>query len=124
MRADRLLVVGGDAAGMSAATAARRLRPAVLQARGLEVTIVLADSLPMSLRDADMGERICEVLRDMGIGVQPDQPVRAVETGADGAARAVTTDGGGSDLPCAPPFSSVYDPVVVAARVAGRVERG
>ncbi len=97
----------------------------MLQARGLEVTIVLADSLPMSLLDADVGERICEALRDMGIGVQPDQPVRAVETGADGAARAATTDGGsGSDLSCAPPFSPVYDPVVVAARVAGRVERG
>jgi hypothetical protein len=97
----------------------------VLQVRGLEVTIALADSLPMSLLDADTGERICDALGDMGIGVQPDQPVRAVETGADGAARAVATDGGsGSDLSCAPPFSPVYDPVAVAARVAGRVERG
>jgi NADPH-dependent 2,4-dienoyl-CoA reductase/sulfur reductase-like enzyme len=62
---------------------------------GLEV--VLADSLPRSLLDADMGERVCKALGDMGIGVQPDQPVRAVETGADGAARAVTTDGGSYD---------------------------
>jgi NADPH-dependent 2,4-dienoyl-CoA reductase/sulfur reductase-like enzyme len=30
----------------------------------------------------------------------------------------------GSDLSYAPPFSPVYDPVVVAARVAGRVEQG
>ena len=30
----------------------------------------------------------------------------------------------GSDLSYAPPFSPVYDPVVVAARVAGRAEQG
>jgi NADPH-dependent 2,4-dienoyl-CoA reductase/sulfur reductase-like enzyme len=30
----------------------------------------------------------------------------------------------GSDLSYAPPFSPVYDPVVVAARVAGRGDRG
>ena len=30
----------------------------------------------------------------------------------------------GSDLSYAPPFSPVYDPVVVAARVASRVEQG
>ena len=30
----------------------------------------------------------------------------------------------GSDLSYAPPFSPVYDPVVVAARVASRVEHG
>ncbi len=87
--ARRAVVLGGGYIGLEIAE--------VLQARGLEVTIVLADSLPMSLLDADMGERICKALGDMGIGVQPDQPVRAVETGADGAARAVTTDGGSYD---------------------------
>jgi NADPH-dependent 2,4-dienoyl-CoA reductase/sulfur reductase-like enzyme len=30
----------------------------------------------------------------------------------------------GSDLSYAPPFSPTYDPVLVAARVASRVERG
>jgi hypothetical protein len=30
----------------------------------------------------------------------------------------------GCDLSYAPPFSPVYDPVLVAARVASRVERG
>jgi NADPH-dependent 2,4-dienoyl-CoA reductase/sulfur reductase-like enzyme len=87
--ARRAVVLGGGYIGLEMAE--------VLQARGLEVTIVLADSLPMSQLDADMGERICKALGDMGIGVQPDQPVRAVETGADGAARAVTTDGGSYD---------------------------
>ena len=30
----------------------------------------------------------------------------------------------GSDLSYAPPFSPTYDPVIVAARVASRVEQG
>jgi hypothetical protein len=30
----------------------------------------------------------------------------------------------GSDLSYAPPFSPTYDPVVVAARVASRIEQG
>jgi NADPH-dependent 2,4-dienoyl-CoA reductase/sulfur reductase-like enzyme len=84
------VVLGGGYIGLEMAE--------VLQARGLEVTVVLADSLPMTLLDADMGERICKAMGDMGIDVQPDQPVRAIETGADGAARAVTTDAG--SYPC------------------------
>ena len=75
MSADRLLVVGGDAAGMSAATAARRLRPA------------------------------------------EDLAITVLEQGPD-------VSFAGSDLSYAPPFSPVHDPVVVAARVAGRVEQG
>ena len=77
----------------------------MLQVRGLEVTIVLADSLPMSLLDADTGERIDVLATAIWAGLT-----------AEGFA--------GSDLSCAPPFSPVYDPVAVAARVAGRVERG
>jgi hypothetical protein len=30
----------------------------------------------------------------------------------------------GSDLSYAPPFSPAYDPVIVAARVASRIEQG
>ena len=84
--ARRAVVLGGGYIGLEMAE--------VLQARGLEVTVVLADSLPMPLLDPDMGERICKAIGDMGIDVQPDQPVRAVETGPDGAARAVATDAG------------------------------
>jgi NADPH-dependent 2,4-dienoyl-CoA reductase/sulfur reductase-like enzyme len=52
----------------------------------------------MALLDPDMGERICTAIGDLGIEVQPGQPVRAIETGADGGARAVTTDAG--SYPC------------------------
>ena len=90
----------------------------MLRARGLEVTIVLADALPMALLDPDMGERICKGIGDLGIDVQPDQPVRAVETGADGVARAVTTDAG--SYPCDLVVLGLgMGPEVALARAAG-----
>jgi NADPH-dependent 2,4-dienoyl-CoA reductase/sulfur reductase-like enzyme len=64
----------------------------VLLHRGLSVTVVLADPLPMAQLDADMGERVCKAMGDMGIDVQNNQPVREIETDADGVARAVRTD--------------------------------
>src|SRR5919112_451995 len=88
--ARRAVVLGGGYIGLEMAEA--------LQARGLQVTVVLADDLPMSLLDRDMGERVCKAMGDMGIDVQPGQPVRAIETGPDGAARAVTADAG--SYPC------------------------
>jgi NADPH-dependent 2,4-dienoyl-CoA reductase/sulfur reductase-like enzyme len=88
--ARRAVVLGGGYIGLEMAE--------VLQARGLDVTIVLADALPMALLDPDMGERICKAVGDLGIEVQPGQSVRAIETGADGRARAVTTDAG--SYPC------------------------
>src|SRR5215218_7223209 len=88
--ARRAVVLGGGYIGLEMAEA--------LQARGLQVTVVLADDLPMSLLDRDMGERVCKAMGDMGIDVQPGQPVRAIETGPDGAARAVATDAG--SYPC------------------------
>jgi NADPH-dependent 2,4-dienoyl-CoA reductase/sulfur reductase-like enzyme len=69
----------------------------VLQTRGLEVTVVLADPLPMAQLDSDMGERVCKAMGDMGIDVQPDQPVREIEVDADGVVRAVRTDAGSYD---------------------------
>ncbi len=77
----------------------------MLQVRGLEVTIVLADSLPMSLLDADTGERIEVLATAIWAGLTAEEFA-------------------GSNLSYAPPFSPVHDPVVVAARVAGRVEQG
>ena len=66
----------------------------VLQTRGLHVTVVLADPLPMAQLDDDMGERVCAAMCDMGIDVQTGQPVREIEVDADGAVRAVRTDAG------------------------------
>ncbi len=84
--AERAVVLGGGYIGLEMAE--------VLLARGLSVTVVLADPLPMGQLDADMGERICVAMGRMGIDVQNGQPVREIEADADGAVRAVRTDAG------------------------------
>jgi NADPH-dependent 2,4-dienoyl-CoA reductase/sulfur reductase-like enzyme len=88
--ARKAVVLGGGYIGLEAAEA--------LLGRGLEVTVVLADPLPMAQLDTDMGERVCKGMGDMGIEVQTDQPVREIEVDADGAVRAVRTDAG--SYPC------------------------
>jgi NADPH-dependent 2,4-dienoyl-CoA reductase/sulfur reductase-like enzyme len=84
--AKRAVVLGGGYIGLEMAE--------VLQLRGLSVTVVLADPLPMAQLDDDMGERVCKAMCDMGIDVQTDQPVREIEVDADGVVRAVRTDAG------------------------------
>ncbi|TFV92273.1 flavoprotein oxidoreductase [Blastococcus sp. CT_GayMR20] len=84
--AKRAVVLGGGYIGLEMAE--------VLQTRGLSVTVVLADPLPMAQLDDDMGERVCKAMCDMGIDVQTDQPVHEIEVDADGAVRAVRTDAG------------------------------
>jgi NADPH-dependent 2,4-dienoyl-CoA reductase/sulfur reductase-like enzyme len=88
--AKRAVVLGGGYIGLEMAE--------VLQTRGLEVTVVLADPLPMAQLDDDMGERVCAAMGDMGIDVRTNQPVREIEVGPDGAARAVRTDEGSVDV--------------------------
>jgi NADPH-dependent 2,4-dienoyl-CoA reductase/sulfur reductase-like enzyme len=88
--AQRAVVLGGGYIGLEMAE--------VLQTRGLHVTVVLADPLPMAQLDDDMGERVCKAMGDMGIDVQPGQPVREIEVDADGAVSAVRTDAG--SYPC------------------------
>ncbi|NEK59776.1 FAD-dependent oxidoreductase [Geodermatophilus sabuli] len=88
--ARRAVVLGGGYIGLEMAD--------VLHARGLQVTVVLADPLPMTQLDPDMGERVCKAMGDMGIEMQTDQPVREIETDADGVVRAVRTDAG--SYPC------------------------
>jgi NADPH-dependent 2,4-dienoyl-CoA reductase/sulfur reductase-like enzyme len=87
--AERAVVLGGGYIGLEMAE--------VLQTRGLEVTVVLADPLPMAQLDSDMAERVCKAMCDMGIDVQTDQPVREIEVDADGVVRAVRTDAGSYD---------------------------
>ena len=82
--AKRAVVLGGGYIGLEMAE--------VLQLRGLEVTVVLAAPLPLGQLDADMGGRVCAAMCEMGIDVQTEQPVREIEVGPDGAARAVRTD--------------------------------
>jgi len=88
--AQRAVVLGGGYIGLEMAE--------VLQTRGLHVTVVLADPLPMAQLDDDMGERVCKAMGDMSIDVQPGQPVREIEVDADGAVSAVRTDAG--SYPC------------------------
>jgi NADPH-dependent 2,4-dienoyl-CoA reductase/sulfur reductase-like enzyme len=87
--AKRAVVLGGGYIGLEMAE--------VLQLRGLSVTVVLADPLPMAQLDDDMGERVCKAMGDMGLDVQTNQPVREIELDADGVARAVRTDAGSYD---------------------------
>ncbi|MET0763400.1 MAG: FAD-dependent oxidoreductase [Blastococcus sp.] len=87
--ATRAVVLGGGYIGLEMAE--------VLQTRGLAVTVVLADPVPMAQLDRDMGERVCAAMGDMGIDVQTGQPVREIEMDADGTARAVRTDTGSYD---------------------------
>jgi NADPH-dependent 2,4-dienoyl-CoA reductase/sulfur reductase-like enzyme len=84
--AKRAVVLGGGYIGLEMAE--------VLQTRGLEVTVVLADPLPMAQLDSDMAERVCKAMCGMGIDVQTDQPVREIEVDADGVVAAVRTDRG------------------------------
>ncbi|SCX45495.1 NADPH-dependent 2,4-dienoyl-CoA reductase, sulfur reductase [Klenkia marina] len=83
-RPRKAVVLGGGYIGLEMAE--------VLQLRGLDVDVVLADPLPMGLLDADMGERVCDAMRSMGMGVHTDARVTAVLTGADGRACGVRTD--------------------------------
>jgi NADPH-dependent 2,4-dienoyl-CoA reductase/sulfur reductase-like enzyme len=82
--ARQAVVLGGGYIGLEMAD--------VLHARGLDVTVVLADPLPMAQLDADMGELVCKGMAEMGIAVRTEQPVREIETDADGVVAAVRTD--------------------------------
>jgi len=88
-RPRRGLVLGGGYIGLEMAEA--------LQSRGLQVTVVLADPLPMQLLDADMGERVCAGMGAMGMTVHTDQAVREVLLDAAGRACGVRTDAGSYD---------------------------
>lgn len=82
----RAAVLGGGYIGLEMAD--------VLHERGLDVTVVLADPLPMAQLDADMAALVCKGMGDLGIAVQTDQPVREIEVDADGVVAAVRTDDG------------------------------
>jgi NADPH-dependent 2,4-dienoyl-CoA reductase/sulfur reductase-like enzyme len=84
--ARRAVVLGGGYIGLEMAD--------VLRERGLDVTVVLADPLPMSQLDTDMAGRVCKAMGDMGIAVQTDQPVREIELDAHRVVAAVRTDDG------------------------------
>ncbi len=79
----RAVVLGGGYIGLEMAEA--------LLNRGLSVTVVLADPLPMATLDPDMGEKVCAAMTFMGIDMRPCEPVRGIDVDS-GHARAVVTD--------------------------------
>ncbi|MCW2582070.1 MAG: Flavoprotein oxidoreductase [Klenkia sp.] len=85
----RAVVLGGGYIGLEMAE--------VLQSRGLDVTVVLADPLPMGLLDADMGELVLAAMREAGMTVHTDQAVEEVLLDPDGRACGVRTDQGSYD---------------------------
>ncbi len=57
--------------------------------RGLEVHVVSRDPRPMETLDADMGDRVAEAMRGMGITLHLEAEVREIRTGDDGWASSV-----------------------------------
>jgi NADPH-dependent 2,4-dienoyl-CoA reductase/sulfur reductase-like enzyme len=108
--AKRAVVLGGGYIGLEMAE--------VLLDRGLDVTVVLADPLPMGQLDSDMGERVCAAMTRMGIAVRTEEPVREIETDDDGVARAVRTDAGRYDTDLVV-LGTGMGPEVSLARAAG-----
>lgn len=80
----RAVVLGGGYIGVEMAE--------MLLERGLDVTVVLADPLPLALLDEDMGERVCAAMTRMGIEVVTCSPVKEIQA-ADRVRRVVTESG-------------------------------
>ncbi|MEZ5406870.1 MAG: FAD-dependent oxidoreductase [Acidimicrobiales bacterium] len=82
----RAVVVGGGYIGLEMVEA--------LRLRGLEVTLVEKLEQPMATLDADMGARVADGLRRLGVGLQLGVGVQGFEVGPDGWVRAVATEAG------------------------------
>ena len=82
----RAVVIGAGYIGLEMAEA--------LLDRGLEVDVVDIAAQPMTTMDPDMGERITEGMRALGIGVHLGGGAESIEVGADGwVTRVITPDG-------------------------------
>jgi NADPH-dependent 2,4-dienoyl-CoA reductase/sulfur reductase-like enzyme len=82
----RVVVVGGGYIGLEIAEAC--------QVRGMHVTVVDRSATPVGTFDPDVGRYIADAVRAMGIELVLSDGVAAIETGADGRARAVVTTSG------------------------------
>ncbi|MDQ4143783.1 MAG: FAD-dependent oxidoreductase, partial [Actinomycetota bacterium] len=82
-RPKRAVVVGGGYIGLEMAEA--------LVVKGLEVALVELAPQPMSTLDPDMGERIAQGVRDLGIDLFTSEPVTAIDS-RGGHVSAVITD--------------------------------
>jgi NADPH-dependent 2,4-dienoyl-CoA reductase/sulfur reductase-like enzyme len=86
----RAVVVGAGYIGLEMAEA--------MIERGIAVDLVEMGERPMATIDADMGDRIAEALRGMGVTLHLGVALEGVEVGDDGWVRAVST--GAGELPC------------------------
>jgi len=88
----RAVVVGGGYIGLEMAEA--------MQLRGLDVTLVDLAPQPMLTLERELGDRIADEMRAMGIDLRLGTPLTGVIAGGDGWVSAVTTPDGdiGTDL--------------------------
>lgn len=85
----RAVVVGGGYIGLEMVEALLR--------RGIAVTLVEKLDQPMATIDPDMGARVADGLRQLGVELRLGVGVAGFERGADGWVQSVATDGG--DIP-------------------------
>jgi NADPH-dependent 2,4-dienoyl-CoA reductase/sulfur reductase-like enzyme len=83
------VVVGGGYIGLEMAEA--------MQLRGLEVTLIDLAPQPMTTLEPELGARIADEMRAMGIDLRLGTPLTGIEAGADGWVRAVSTPDGSID---------------------------
>lgn len=82
----RAVVVGGGYIGLEMAEA--------MQLQGLDVTLIDMAPQPMTTLEPELGARIADAMRDMGIDLRLETPLTGIEAGDDGWVRAVTTPDG------------------------------
>lgn len=82
----RAVVVGGGYIGLEMAEA--------MQLRGLDVTLIDVAEQPMTTLEPELGMRIADAMRGMGIDLRLGTPLTGIEAGADGWVRAAATPDG------------------------------
>jgi NADPH-dependent 2,4-dienoyl-CoA reductase/sulfur reductase-like enzyme len=80
------VVVGGGYIGLEMAEA--------MQLQGLDVTLIDLAPQPMTTLEPELGTRIADAIRGMGIDLRLETPLTGIEAGSDGWVRAVTTPDG------------------------------
>ncbi len=85
-KVERVVVVGGGYIGLELAEACK--------IRGLDVTVVDLSRTPVGTFDPDIGQFIAQAVQDLGITMVLGEAASRVETGDDGRAVAVHTQGG------------------------------
>jgi NADPH-dependent 2,4-dienoyl-CoA reductase/sulfur reductase-like enzyme len=83
---DHAVVVGSGYVGLEMAEAMRD--------RGFKVTVIESGPQPMQSLDPDMGARVADAMRGIGIDLRTNTSATGFDTGSDGHVTAVVTDAG------------------------------